>query len=285
MHPLDGPRAKVNRAESQLVTLQKITQDFFEINRYTVVLAEFDRKTGGQNIRISNCPKLPDEWGVIIGEIAHNLRSALDALAWQLALLNTTNPDNRTGFPIYIIGRTNRRLATGDPIPQFWHNGHGLRRLQSINRRYWTRIEAFQPYKRGNGYRQSPLFLLHELNNTDKHRLISVLTPIMAGFTFSGIIGGGSKFNKRTPLYPNAKVGCVMPLHKGGVPTLGFTDDGKPKIVMREEVEVNFDITPGIRFGNSCDAVKGLPIIRTLHRISNEVSRIIESFAGEFPIR
>lgn len=280
MHPLDGPRAKVKRANSQLVTLQKVTQRFFEINRYTVVLAEFDRKTGGQNVRISNCPTLPDEWGVIIGEIAHDLRSALDLLAWQLRCKYVGDSDTTIQFPIYERGRT--KLSQ---VSSFWiktKKGWDVNRhTANIDRKFWKRLESFQPYKRRNKGRHSPFFLLQKLNNTDKHHLITVLTPALGSFTFHGLIGGGSKFNKRMSLHPNAKVGYVMPLQKGDIYTLSLID-GQPKMVMKEEVDVNFDITPGIRFGDGCDAVKRLPVVRTLRHIADEVSRIVESFSGEF---
>jgi hypothetical protein len=212
MHPLDGPRAKVERAKTQVVTLQTIAKRFFEQNTYTVVLAEFDRKTGGQSM------------------------------------------DKR----------------------------HGLRLLKSIHKKYWVPIESFQPYKRGNRGRHSPLFLLQQLNNTDKHRLITVVNPTFARFGFSGLAGGGSKLYKRVTLHPNAKVGYIMPL-SFPVPTLDITPNGKVRGIKYEtEIKVNFDFSPGIRFGDGCDAVERLPVIGVLQRIINEVSRIIESFASDF---
>ena len=109
MHPLDGPRAKIKRAESQVIALNDTLQRCFKRYPYSVGIAEFDRKAGRHNLRVKGGPPtFPDEWGVLIGEIAHNLRSALDGLAWQLALLKTTAPYDRTAFPIYLIGRTTR---------------------------------------------------------------------------------------------------------------------------------------------------------------------------------
>ena len=42
-------------------------------------------------------------WGVLIGEILHNLRSALDHLIWQLVILETGAPPTttKTAFPIF----------------------------------------------------------------------------------------------------------------------------------------------------------------------------------------
>lgn len=281
MHPLDGPRAKVKRVKSQLVAYNATCERFFERYPYSIIVAEFNKKAGCYSLRIKDCPPpFPIEWSVIIGEIAHDLRSALDGLVWQIALLNPniTKPSGNTAFPIYRLRYVN---INGSNYLRFWHEDYGLRLLKSVCGCFRTRIEAFQPYKRGNGGRHSPLFLLNKLNNSDKHRLITVFVAEDKGYEFTGLIGGGSKFKVGMPLYANAKVGCVNPLPDGGVPTLGFKD-GKPTIVMQDEVQVNLVITPDIRFGNSCNAVKHLPVSRTLSRISDEVSSVIESFAKDF---
>ncbi len=277
MYPLDGPRAKVDRAKNQIIAFNASTQRFFKRYPYSVYVAEFDKKAGCYSIRIQDCPPpFPTDWNVIIGEIAHNLRSALDLLAWQLALLNSPNPYKNTAFPIYSFGYTSRPSTA-----RFWHKNDGLRVLKSIHRRYWTRIEGFQPYKRGNGGRHNPLYLLHELNRTDKHRLIPILVVESQGYTFSGLIGGRNPFKLGKALYANAKVWCVKPLPDDGVPVPDFSS-GKPKIRMQKDVQVTLDITPGIIFGHGCNAVKHLPVIPTLKEISDEVSHIIESFAADF---
>jgi hypothetical protein len=40
-------------------------------------------------------------WGVRVGEFAHDLRSALDNLVWQLVLVNGKEPGDHNQFPIY----------------------------------------------------------------------------------------------------------------------------------------------------------------------------------------
>jgi hypothetical protein len=64
-----------------------------------VVVGEFNRQTSEYVIR-GKVTKPTGEIGVIAGDAVHNLRSALDHLAWQLALLNTAKPHPRTQFPI-----------------------------------------------------------------------------------------------------------------------------------------------------------------------------------------
>jgi hypothetical protein len=285
MHRLDGPRAKIERADRQTKTLHVYTKGFFRRHPYGVVKAEFDKKAGRYSLRVSSVPPaFPDRWGVLIGEIAHNLRSALDGLAWQLALLKTDRPYERTAFPIYKVGHTKRRGRGSNLVPSFWGKGDGLRLMQDIPKRFWTRIESFQPYKRGNRGRHSPLFLLEELNNTDKHRLITLVATIVGGMEVSGL-SGGSELKMGTPLHLNAKVGSVRPLPEGGVRVLDVQSGqvmdkrGRIRTRMQHEVQVDTRIAPSIRFGDTCEAVKSLPVIRTLQRMVDEVSRVIESFA------
>jgi hypothetical protein len=281
MQSLDGPRAKVKRAKTELTALYDDFQRFFRKNPNIIAVAEFDRRAGNYPIVVKRCPsELPEQWSVMIGEIAHDLRSALDLLAWQLAPLNTTEPYDWTAFPIYLIGRTNRRDRKNNIIPQFWNRRHGLRLLKSIHRRYWARIEGFQPYKRGNRGRHSLLYLLRELNNTDKHRLIPILFASVSSTQITGLFGSGSRIKMGVPIRRNAKIGWINPL-AFPVPTLDF-GDGHPRIRMQEEMQVKFDVSSSIRFGKGCDAVRNLPIFRTLDSITKEVSRIIESFASDF---
>ncbi len=281
MSELAGPRAKVERAKSQLIALNKVTNDFFEAHRYSVVRAEFDRKAGQYSLRIKECPpNFPIEWSVVIGEIAHNLRSALDGLAWQLALLNTTSmPFQRTAFPIRTFSNGTRRpRIDGGYDHPFWYNGIPCHLLKSIDRCFWTRIEAFQPYKGRNRGRHHPLFLLHELNNTDKHRLIMVLATVLSGWMVTGL-SGKITLKRGVSLKPNAKVASALPLPPEGVTVFDFNTMG---IARQYEMQVDFKVIPEIRFGNSCDAVKGLPVISTLNHLLNKVSSIVESFANDF---
>ena len=191
MHPLFGPRERVKRANHQIVALQRSFKGFFNENPYEIAVAEFNRKTSDYSLRVKSGPQeFPIDWPLLIGEIGHNLRAALDGLTWQLALRTTTTPHNRTAFPIYLIGRVNVRRP-GVRIPaSFWGKGCARVLLRSVPRHLWTRIESFQPFKRGNGGRHSPLFLLGQMNNTDKHRLLTVLVVSPATMTFTGFSGG-----------------------------------------------------------------------------------------------
>jgi hypothetical protein len=283
MHRLDGPRAKIERANRQIITLQQSVQGFFRDNLYEIRVAERKSKAGNYPLRVKSGPQeFPVDWSVLIGEITYNLRSALDGLTWQLALLWSNPPSFHTSFPICLDRRLSKKI--GDRIyPAFDACKKPRGCLQSIPSHLWTGFEPFQPYKRGNRGRHSPLVLLNELNNTDKHRLITVLIPSVTSVTFSGLVGH-CHFNRRMTLRTNAKIGWVtdVPPNQPGQGGVYRLDLATMKLV-EPKMEVNVTVAPGIRFGHSCKAVERLPLILTLRRMADEVSRVIESFSDKFP--
>ena len=190
MHPLEGPRLKVRRADSKIKSLRGAEKVFMRESKYEVVRAEFNPKSGEYVYRVrASSPPPSLEWGVDIGEIAHNLRSALDRLVYQLAFLNTA-PKAPTGtqFPIFLIGKTTKK-RNGRLIAHFEREGR--RYIASLRPSHQACIERLQPYKRGQGGRTNPSWMLSEINNADKHRLIQVV----GGKTGAGpAISGGSNF-------------------------------------------------------------------------------------------
>src|SRR5208283_1885052 len=101
MHELDGPRLKVARAKEEIDRLRTIEDELMGNTYYRLVGAELNPISGRRIFRLpNNIPKPSNEWGVLVGEIAHNLRSALDGLVYQLARLETDTPAPNTQFPI-----------------------------------------------------------------------------------------------------------------------------------------------------------------------------------------
>jgi len=87
MHPLDGVRLKITRAKEQIDAFYKEVDMFwmYEPKPCEVIPKSGSKKPNYSYIfQVNRLP--PQEWGVVVGEITYNLRSALDHLAWQLAL-------------------------------------------------------------------------------------------------------------------------------------------------------------------------------------------------------
>ena len=188
---------------------------------YEAIGAEIDPKTGKQALRIYGVEQPPVEWGIDIGEIAHNLRAALDGMTWQLALLKNPHPSQLTQFPVFLRGHTIRRRKArkgkGAPLPSFWgtERGDGIGgHIKSLHPCHQAALERFQPYKRGNGRTRSPVYLLHEINNADKHRLIQVVALRTIAATFGSVGARDASYDDirfdlryRRPLKDDAKVG------------------------------------------------------------------------------
>ena len=97
------------------------------------------------------------EWALLIGDVAHNLRSALDHLAYSLVILENPSADPyKISFPIYKdLNELRRRVKT---------------KLAGAHPEAIAMVESFKPYGGGNDM----FFSLATLDNVDKHRLLTV---------------------------------------------------------------------------------------------------------------
>ena len=270
MHPLDGPRLKIRRAKSEIKRLGRREEIFRENTKCSAVRKERNPKSGNYVMRVHIEGPLPSlEWGVYIGEIAHNLRSALDQLVYQLAVLNRGN-----------ISITNTRDWTRLQFPIFLSNnafikGQGKDMINLLCPKHKTSIKRLQPYVRKAGIlfktfdwakshgRNSPLFWLQQINNADKHRLIQVVTAKTGGFNITGWGDAVDRVRQsRSPfriLKEGAKI-CEVP----------------------PDVQVHIGLTPYIAFAHGCEVVYKRLVIIVLSMIADCVSEIVESFASEF---
>lgn len=171
-HPLDGPRHKLGRAERQLDDLEAEIARFLRRDTYEIT-QNFDSETGRVELWFVMKHRPPLSWSVAIGEIVHNLRSALDHLACQLFLHSGGTDCGSTQFPILIDDT--------DAGFQRWIDD----RLPGLSNAMAAELRPLQPYKRGDEARSDPLAILNRLSNQDKHRL---LVPMFAA-TIPGSTG------------------------------------------------------------------------------------------------
>lgn len=163
MHPLDGIREKLTRGEEHLETLDfEITQLFAQPNPPgSSIRAKVDQEDSSWVITIVETDPLPIRLGVLVGDVLHNFRSALDQLVFELAFMDTGGTEiETTQFP------ASRCLA----------NFNGLRvqqrLLSGLTTRHRATIKRFQPYRGWDGDGPHPLALLDDLSNDDKHRVV-----------------------------------------------------------------------------------------------------------------
>ena len=167
-HPLDGVGLNCDRARDHLDTLER-EFDAFERDAYR--FRHDVERVGREHVyRVKALRKTRPEWGPVIGDCLHNAASALDHLAYQLAILHTGTlpPDlaRDTHFPIY-----------GTPR-EFWYN---LQKLRGIGPDQVAPLERLQPYYGRYGADNDSLMILKRLSNFDKHRTLHT-----TGYRFGG---------------------------------------------------------------------------------------------------
>jgi hypothetical protein len=146
------PEVKADRALQLLNQLEPEIEKFRTSGFYTI--KERDHIKKHQHIKTITFEPTPDLLPLLLGEFLYNLRSALDQLAWQLALLHTPAPHARTWFPIRLNAEPARFK---EDTKQFSDSVRDV-------------IESIQPYKHLQPA-EHPLWLLNELSNIDKHVL------------------------------------------------------------------------------------------------------------------
>ena len=89
---------KLDRAQEHLDQLKAEIGKVIEDKPYTE--RRYDDLEHSRHVISVEQHVTPDPPGILVGEFAYCVRSALDHLAWQLALITTDNPARTTAFPI-----------------------------------------------------------------------------------------------------------------------------------------------------------------------------------------
>lgn len=168
---LDGSRAKVQRAKEHFQDLIAEASAFRNLNPYGVARDD-NLDTGEQVWRARVSRSIPPELTLIVGDVIHNLRAALDFAAWQLEIANGRTPSRTTQFPIW-----NRGAADPTTIAAIReHQARRERQLRAFGEPAMALIERLQPDSRGDPkWTLHPLWLLHQLDVWDKHKLLVVV--------------------------------------------------------------------------------------------------------------
>jgi hypothetical protein len=103
---------------------------------------------------------------MLTGDAVHNLRSALDHLAWSLA---GASADRHTEFPIF--------------IDEAKFRDKGRTKMRGMPSQAKKIIKSLQPYKRPHGLpeEKEPLWLLQSLDIEDKHRTLNLVASGVMG--------------------------------------------------------------------------------------------------------
>lgn len=265
---LDGIRLKLQRADQQLKTLKGEIAVFLDGDPYEPAV-QFRRIRGAREARcvmdftIRMIVKKPCDpmWSIIIGEIVHDLRSALDHSVYQLVIHATDKPpaeDVRTQFPIFL-----------DPSK---FKKHGLDMLAGVNRKAVGLIETLQPFSTGERDR-SPLWHLNKLSNIDKHRTLHLTGGTVESFNFSfpPIVNAG-RIDKRISEQGAFEHNTIV------VEGRMFSDQ---PMLGTGEVKVKAEIAFDIVFDQRTPLVGEWSVLRTLLDAANRTRESIKRIGDE----
>lgn len=261
MRQLIGVELKLRRADTHLEDLDRSVTSFLDDINAKPLAVDIDPETGRHVYSVQYLPPIPTDWPLIVGEILHHLRSALDHLAWQLVLLDKGTPTKDTNFPI-------------KDEPSYKKNG----RLVPVNlnppvrnREVIKALSKCQPYIGPDGeplpvtlgmtpigVTRHPLHELRELNNIDKHRILLVVAYGIDTFRPKYWDFPGRSLKPRFYLKPLEEGSPVASFDFGGA-------DAPADFDSKISLEVAID-TPELPH------LVNVPLTRTMHRIAMRVS-------------
>jgi len=249
MASAEGARIKLNRSERHIVELKTETSVFLGSQPFGLTRAE--EPNGDVTWRVKVHRSVPTEWSAIIGDAVHNMRSALDLLAWQLVEVNLGRPTRDTCFPI-------------GQAPLAVYDQQLRRTLAGASDAAIRFVRRLKPFAGGNTF----LTRLHALDISDKHKLVLV-------------VGAAHK-------HVVLKLKMKVPWQAAPVefPTLALNpadrqfplqDGAEVFRVCRaaRESENEHDLVFELAFGDVAE-VRGLPLIATLESMHRHVLKIIE---------
>lgn len=163
--------SKVGRARKLADELEAEIGAFWDAHPCELEIA------GGQSareesFRVKRMRAVPDSIALIMGDAAHNLRSALDHFAW--AAVSAQDRGTRTYFPIW--GKT------AVPGPDEWRE-QVCRQLKGTPAGLIDAVAQLEPWDMG---RDSLLWAIHELDRIDKHRLLLSVAVAVTGIGLDG---------------------------------------------------------------------------------------------------
>jgi len=150
-------RIKIERAKKHLAEMQ--AEILANRNRYLHIVISDKPALGFSQMNDDpkqKVPTLPANVIATAGDVVHNLRSALDHLAYQLVVVGTPSvePHRRIEFPIAKDATT--------------YESTKAVKVEGMRPEAVKAIDALQPYK--GGCHGDILWRIHELDNINKHR-------------------------------------------------------------------------------------------------------------------
>lgn len=266
---LEGCFLKLARAKEQRDELKRELGPALDTVHVSVLTETlYDVSAQQFAVKVVYAPELPPRLSVIAGDVVHNLRSALDYVAFQAVWKNKGKPWRRSQFPL-VSGPT--CFSKGDLVL-----------LRKIGPTFAAIVKRNQPFEDINDYvseglaadlkeamlarrDNSALEVLRELSNLDKHRL---LLPRWARGANIAVVPTKTLDCDPVPSWYSDEGS----LERGTVIAVFNAHPSGP----RPQMEVDFNFTPSAGIGASGDAQS------ILDTVASKVLRIVREFEPFF---
>jgi hypothetical protein len=167
MAKLVGAWAKIDRAKKHIADLEQVIASFSNPRPYEV-LPEYNPNTRQTEYKVVKIERIPESIPLIAGDAIHNLRSALDLLAYEM---------HRAGAYWKSVAEDRVAFRAWGDVNKYQSGMVGI--IESTSPKVYDEIVRIEPYKGGNGH---ALWQVSELDNIDKHRLL-----LTAGMAFASV--------------------------------------------------------------------------------------------------
>lgn len=265
MARIDGIIAKRNWAEHHLYIVERGIDDFLNSDPYPVSIERYP-ENGIYLARLVNPKEFPaTEMALMIGDCVHNMRSALDYIAWELAGGDIF--DKETMFPIF---ETKAGFDT-----------RGRKRIKKIaSREAVALIEKFQPY---NTPDNKALSAIQDIDTTDKHKLLTLTLAVAEHVSFDGhmpadpmTVPVGKAYHTTTLYNTTTTINSGVPLVHNAVMAAFNVTPPSPNM------QVDFKFTPQVEFADMTGYPTHLFVVPNLKLMLKEIDGVIQSFRPFF---
>jgi hypothetical protein len=254
---LDGPRAKIQRAEKHIHCLQGEITRFHESDPYGVSVG-VEAESGDRVWSVTKMTPPPQEFALVAGDAIHNLRSALDLVFCQLVIANGKQVDGRDSYPVCASPK------------EFGVAADQLGRKKRVSADALAAIRSTRPHKAGN----DAIWRLHRLDIADKHRELFIVGAAFRSFHLPALKIPGFP-ERHLPLMAKALSQAAFrpadrhfPLKVGDslfrVPA-DLENYNPPKF--------NFEVA----FGQG-EIVEGVSVLECLGNLRSETEKVVEHF-------
>jgi len=171
---------KIERASELIELLDREIEAYFS-NTPPIVETRRGELLNTFSVILVDLTPIPERWSAIVGDVIHNLRSALDSIMFSIITYRSLQENRKIDesqiyFPIVV---SSEELRSRQYKKARWHQKLGDEELFQV-------LDEFMPYygdlrpelsdqEIENATRYSSIKVLQRLSNDDKHRTINVL--------------------------------------------------------------------------------------------------------------